>query len=81
MRNRYLATFEYNIFYYNDKDLGSVASKLCEILSDIGEHKASQISYKIDDNEIEISVKYKTFVIKNKTIVDNMEKFSLKLEL
>lgn len=81
LKNRYRGTFEYSVFYYSDGDLSSVASDLCEVLSDLGEYKSQNIEYKIDENTLEVTVIYKTFLLKEQVADQNMTKFGLELKL
>ncbi|MFI3227904.1 MAG: hypothetical protein R3Y09_10945 [Clostridia bacterium] len=81
LKNRYLATFEYSVFYYSNGDLNSVATKLCDILTDIEEYKSTKISYEIDENTLEVTVSYTTFLLKEQEQNQNMEKFGFNLNL
>lgn len=81
LKNRYLADFEYSIFYYSNTDLSVTAKKLCEVLSNLTEYKCNKISYTIEENTLEVCASYKTFLLKEQDESQNMTKFGITLNL
>lgn len=81
LKNRYMATFEYSVFYYSDGDLVQVAQELCDALSDLTDYKTQKINYEIDENTLEVTVSYKTFLLKEQDEDQNMDKFGFNLNL
>lgn len=82
LKNRYLATYDFSVFYNSSCELQIIADKLCEILSDLGECKSQKINYEIIENSLEISVSYKIFVLKQQEeISQNMSKFGFEIKL
>lgn len=80
LKNRYCATLEYSVFYYSEDNLESMATILCGILSDLGDYKSQKLSYKINENTLEVIVTYKTFLLKGQDLTENMEKFDFQIK-
>lgn len=67
LKNRYLARYDFEVYYYNNSNLEDIASKLCDILSylDSDKYRASTISYKINDDSLCVFVSYCFFVFRD----------------
>ncbi|MFI3114545.1 MAG: hypothetical protein R3Y12_00215 [Clostridia bacterium] len=81
LKNRYLAIYEFSVFYYSEDDLTKIAEELCEVLCDLGEYKSLDLNYEIDQNTLEIKVSYQTFLIKEEEKSQNMIKFGVQFKM
>ena len=83
MRNRYLLTKKYEIVYFNEKNLASIANKICDTIKSINQGKicASDVSFKTENNSLVVYVTYQEFVIDVKEIQPNMQKYNYSINI
>lgn len=63
--NRYLEIYEFEIFYYSENNLEETAKRVCRCIYNLSNtYRASSTNYKIENNQLTVFVKYKTFVLK-----------------